>query len=198
MLATLAHEQHQPVGLSGDETVGATELPRCVYDRGRHSHGRLQVSTVARFIIGSAAEAIDVPPTRTEKTKSNMPPSGLRLQCCHRITEWVFNRDTSGNRLACQGVRSTCRGLVRPDPRPGAGRSGGRRRSGEEICLPGRRNCDGAALRLGMSGATGGGSRSLPLRSSPSQLRSKEFSCLRLMAESDCAVCAPGLTPVTG
>ncbi len=92
MLATLAHEQHQPVVLSGDEAMGAAKLPRCVYDRGRHSHVRLQVTTVARFIIGSAAEAIAVPPIRTEKTKSNSPPSGLRLQCCHRITEWVFNR----------------------------------------------------------------------------------------------------------
>jgi hypothetical protein len=55
MRATLAHEQHQPVVLSGDEAMGATELPRCVYDRGRHSFLRLQVTTVARLIIGNAA-----------------------------------------------------------------------------------------------------------------------------------------------
>jgi hypothetical protein len=91
MRATLAHEHHQAVVLSGDEAMGAAKLPRCVYDRGRHSHMRLQVTTVAKFIIGNAAEAIDVPPGRTEKTKSNVPPSGLRLQCCDRITEWVFS-----------------------------------------------------------------------------------------------------------
>ena len=56
MRATLAHEHHQPVVLSGDEAMGAPKLPRCVYDRGCHSHVRLQVTTVAKFIIGNAAK----------------------------------------------------------------------------------------------------------------------------------------------
>ena len=52
MPATLAHEQHQPVVLSRDEAMGAPKLPRCVNDRGRHAHVRVQVTTVAKFIVG--------------------------------------------------------------------------------------------------------------------------------------------------
>ena len=81
--------------------MGATKLPRCVYDRSRHSHLPVQVASVAKFIIGNAAEAIDVPTRRTEKTKSNAPQSGLLLQCCHRITESVFD---PGRRLTRQEI----------------------------------------------------------------------------------------------
>jgi hypothetical protein len=69
MRAALAHEQHQPVVSSGDVAMGAAKSPRCIYDRGRHSNLRLEDTMLAKFIIGSAAKAIGVPPMRTEKTQ---------------------------------------------------------------------------------------------------------------------------------
>jgi hypothetical protein len=47
---------------------------------------------LATFIIGSTAGARDVPRMRREKTRCCAPSPWLRLQCCHRITEWVFDR----------------------------------------------------------------------------------------------------------
>lgn len=74
MRAGLAHEQHQPVVPSGDEAMGAAKLPRCVYDHGRHSNLRLEATTLAKFIVGSTAGAIDVPRMRTENTHCCAPP----------------------------------------------------------------------------------------------------------------------------
>lgn len=51
MRAALAHEQHQPVVRSRDEAVGAAKLPRSVY--GLHSNLRLEVTTLAKLIIGN-------------------------------------------------------------------------------------------------------------------------------------------------
>ena len=108
MRAALAHEQHQPVVLSGDEAMGAAKLPRGVYDRGRHSNLRLKVTTLAKLIIGNAGNGRAGVADRKDAVLCAATLAPLTVLSSHHRMGFRprSGADTRGNRVACRAARS--------------------------------------------------------------------------------------------